>query len=107
MYNQTVLIIRERIVMITPAFVYSQKVSSTFRRRADSATIKFATDPSKVRFPASVEAAARVSHPAAGAAIEEINGRSKSTAGTLETRLLSTTVMRLRLITFSRPEMCM
>jgi len=92
---------REIRVMRAPVRVYSQKVSLTSRRRADSATIRLATEPSSVRLPARVEAEARVSQPAVGLGRLAVSGRSNRTAGTLETRLLSRTVMAEKLKTLT------
>ena len=63
------------------------------KRANNPATIKFATDPNKVRLPARVEAAARVSQPAAGLGRAVTAGLSKSMAGTFETRFERTTVI--------------
>ena len=73
-----------------PLRVYSPKDSSTPRRRASSATIRFATDPNSVRFPASVVDMANPSHVCTGSGKLGTNGRKSNTAGTLEIRLLST-----------------
>src|ERR1700683_2063986 len=79
---------RLRIVMGTPPFAYSQKPIST-RPRARCTTIKFATDPSTVRFPASVDDIASVSHACAASGKRVTKLRKTSTAGTLLTRFES------------------
>ena len=86
----------EAMVMIAPLLVYSQKLSFTPCRPATSATIKFATEPSRVKFPARVDEAARVSQPEVGLGNDVTAGLSKSTAGTFETRFDSTTVIAAR-----------
>ena len=91
----------ESRVMINPTRVYSQNPSSTLRLLADSATIKFATEPIKVKLPARVEAAARVNQPAMGFAMVLTNGFSSNTAGTFDTKLLNTAVTALKFKTFS------
>src|SRR5512147_1355130 len=55
--------------------------------RARCTTIKFATDPSSVRFPARVDDIARVSQPRCGSDSLGTTGRKTSTAGTLLTML--------------------
>ena len=50
-------------VMMNPGLVYSQKVSLTLCRAAISTTIRLATEPSRVRFPARVDVVAKVSQP--------------------------------------------
>ena len=87
-----------------PAFVYSQNDNLIFLRPADSATIKFATEPSRVKFPANVELAASVIQPAVGLFSCAINDFKSKTAGTLETRLLNTAVMTLRSSTDNSPK---
>lgn len=59
---------------------------------AVSTTMKFATDPVIVRFPASVEAIARISHALRGSAKFFTSDLSSMTAGTLLTRLLNSVV---------------
>src|SRR6185369_5501949 len=68
----------------TPALAYSQNDIST-SRRARSITIRFATDPTTVRFPASVDDIASVSHACAGSASLVTNPLNTSTAGALLT----------------------
>src|SRR5581483_11375470 len=73
------------IVSCAPALAYSQNVIST-SRRARWTTIRLATEPSSVRFPARVEDIARVSHARLGSASFGMIGLKTSTAGTLLTR---------------------
>ena len=68
-----------------PTLKYSQNEICTCGR-ARWTTIRFATEPSTVRFPASVEAIARISHACVGSARRGMNGLKTSTAGTLLTR---------------------
>lgn len=79
---------RVRIVMGTPAFRYSVNESLTPLDFADSATIKLATEPRRVRFPANVEETARRSQKVSGSDMRGMTGLKRSTAGTLETILL-------------------
>src|SRR5229473_7861618 len=60
--------------------------------RACSTTMRLATEPRMVRFPASVEAIASRSHARVGSPKVGITVLKSSTAGTLETRFESTAV---------------
>lgn len=57
---------------------------------AISTTIKFATEPSSVKFPAKVDDDARVSQAGSGLGNPAIIGFKSKTAGTFDTRLLRT-----------------
>src|SRR5437762_6511808 len=89
---------RNRVTSVsgTPTFEYSTKPISTRPARAVSTTIRLATDPRIVRLPASVEAMARTSQARRGSVNEPINGFTRRTAGTLETRFESTAVTAVR-----------
>lgn len=56
---------------------------------ADSATIKFATEPSNVKFPANVDDIAKINQAFSGLINWPINGLKSITAGTFETILLN------------------
>jgi hypothetical protein len=60
--------------------------------RARCATMRLATDPTKVKLPASVEAIATTSHARCGSSEFAMNGFNTRTAGTLLTRLDSPAV---------------
>ena len=79
------------IVIGNPAFKYSTNDRCIPFDFADSATIKLATDPSNVKFPAKVVAMAKVSQATLGLTREGIRGRNSNTAGTFEMRLLNST----------------
>jgi len=72
-----------------PIFKYSVKLIFIPLNLADSATIKLATDPNKVKFPANVVAIARVNQIFSALAIFLMKGSSSNTAGTFDTILLN------------------
>src|SRR5438093_11419557 len=76
----------------TPTRQYSRNPISTRASRAASTTMRLATEPRIVRFPASVEAMARMSHARAGSPKLGITGLNSNTAGTFETTFESTAV---------------
>src|SRR5690606_10725874 len=75
----------------TPARAYAQKLSSTPTRLALSATMRLATDATRVRLPASVEAIASTSADSVG-----VTGNNSNTAGTLLTTFESAAVTHTR-----------
>mgnify|MGYP006359073209 CR=1 FL=1 len=88
--SQTIPKTKVRIVIGIPAFKYSKNSSLIPCRFADSATIKFATEPSSVRFPAKVDDIASASQRLSALFNFKSAGLINKTAGTLETRLLKT-----------------
>lgn len=64
--NQKIPIDKDSIVINTPAFKYSIKEILMEYFFAVSATIKFATEPSNVKFPANVVAIPKISQPFSG-----------------------------------------
>jgi hypothetical protein len=85
-----------------PDFKYSINDKSIPLFFADSATIKFATEPIKVRLPAKVVAIAKINHEFVGSGQVVIIGLNNNTAGTFETRLLNTAEITERLTTLSQ-----
>lgn len=72
-----------------PIFKYSLKSKDIPRSLADSATMRFATEPNKVKLPAKVVDIARVIQYLCVFAQFLIKGSNKRTAGTLEITLLN------------------
>lgn len=83
---------KSRVKTVTgiPAFKYSLKESFTPLDLADSATIRLATEPRRVRLPANVVDTARSSQRVLAFCNKGTTGLNKSTAGTFETILLTT-----------------
>ena len=78
-----------------PAFKYAVKLSLTLRAAATSATISVAAEPSSVKLPANVEDIANVNQACCAFGSVPISGRNNKTAGTFDTTLLSTPVVKL------------
>ncbi|MDZ7767377.1 MAG: hypothetical protein U5K00_23665 [Melioribacteraceae bacterium] len=73
----------------TPDFKYSTNDKFIPLLLADSATIKFATEPINVRLPAKVVAIAKINHAFVGSGQVGMTGLNNNTAGTFETKLLN------------------
>ncbi len=77
------------MVIRRPLFRYSVKLNVTPCRFADSATIKFATEPNKVRLPAKVDDIAKANQYISLFCRGFIIGLKTKTAGTFEIILLN------------------
>ena len=86
----------------SPAFKYSANERLTPLFFADSATIKLATEPNNVTFPARVLDIASTNHALCGSIKLGIIGKYNNTAGTFDIKLLKTTDIKLKLATLSQ-----